>query len=134
MGAECSAIARRDRYFARRIGESLHPGEVGIVFRDMLHSVERQGASEIRVTYPSYPPQRSGADNPMTALRGRPRVLIVDGDAEIRELLSQLVRGEGHEAIEAGDGEQARAVVGRHAAEVVFLDMGAPSAAQSGRG
>jgi CheY-like chemotaxis protein len=134
MGAECSAIVRRDRYFARQIGESLHPGEVGFVFRDMLHSVERQVASEIRVTYPIYPPQRSGADNPMTALRGRPRVLIVDGDADMRDLLGQLVRGEGHEATEAGDGEQALAVVGRHAAEVVFLDMGAPFAAQPGRG
>lgn len=62
----------------------------------------------------------------MTPLQGRPCVLIVDGDADIRDLLSQLVRDEGHEPIEAGDGEQALAAVGRHAAEVVFLDIPMP--------
>lgn len=58
-----SLLTRRDRYIARRIGESLRPGEVGILFLGMLHSVERHVAADIRVTYPIYPPQRTGADN-----------------------------------------------------------------------
>ena len=121
-----SLLTRRDRYIARRIGESLHPGEVGI--RLPRHAALRRTSR--RVGHSSHVSHLSaaahGADNPMTALQGRPRVLIVDGDADIRDLLGQLVRDDGHEAIEAGDGEQALAVVGRHAAEVVFLDIPMP--------
>ena len=62
----------------------------------------------------------------MTALQGRPRVLIVDGDAGVRDLLSQLVRDESHEAVEAGDGDQALAVIARQAVEVAFLDIPLP--------
>ena len=45
-------LARRDRYIARRINESLLPGEVGLLFLGMLHSVEPYLAKDIEVRHP----------------------------------------------------------------------------------
>ncbi len=50
-----SLLGRRDRYIAARINESLHPGETGILFLGMLHSLEPHLAADIHVTYPIYP-------------------------------------------------------------------------------
>ena len=53
-----SLLRRRDRYIAARINESLQPGETGILFLGMLHSLESHLAKDIRVTYPIYRPPR----------------------------------------------------------------------------
>lgn len=45
-------LAQRDRYIARRINESLRPGEIGLLFLGMLHSVERRLAKDIEVRHP----------------------------------------------------------------------------------
>jgi hypothetical protein len=45
-------LDRRDRYVAKRINDSLCPGEVGLVFLGMLHSLEPYLAGDIRVRYP----------------------------------------------------------------------------------
>jgi hypothetical protein len=45
-------LARRDRYIAKRINDSLCPGEIGLVFLGMLHSLEPYLAGDIRVRYP----------------------------------------------------------------------------------
>jgi hypothetical protein len=45
-------LARRDRYIARRINESLLPGEIGLLFLGMLHSVEPHLAGDIEVRHP----------------------------------------------------------------------------------
>ncbi len=45
-------LARRDRYIARRINESLLPGEIGLLFLGMLHSVESYLAKDIEVRHP----------------------------------------------------------------------------------
>jgi len=45
-------LARRDRYIARRINESLLPGEIGLLFLGMLHSVEPYFAKDIEVRHP----------------------------------------------------------------------------------
>ena len=45
-------LARRDRYIARRINESLLPGELGLLFLGMLHSVEPYLAKDIEVRHP----------------------------------------------------------------------------------
>ena len=58
-----SLLTRRDRCIARRIGESLRPGELGILFIGMLHAVERHIASDIRVMHPIHPPRRSRTAN-----------------------------------------------------------------------
>ena len=47
-----SLLARRDAYIARRVNESLRPGETGLLFLGMLHSLDSRLAKDIRVTYP----------------------------------------------------------------------------------
>lgn len=57
-------LARRDRYIAKRINDSLCPGDIGLVFLGMLHSLEPYLAGDIRVTYPirrpAHPRRRPG--------------------------------------------------------------------------
>lgn len=57
-------LARRDRYIAKRINDSLCPGEIGLVFLGMLHSLEPYLAGDIRVTCPirrpAHPRRRPG--------------------------------------------------------------------------
>lgn len=47
-----SLLARRDQFIARRINETLKPGETGILFLGMLHSVERYLDNDVKVIYP----------------------------------------------------------------------------------
>jgi len=48
----------RDRFMARRISETLAPGETGILFVGMLHSLEPHLAPDIHVAYPVHRPPR----------------------------------------------------------------------------
>jgi len=54
------------------------------------------------------------------------RVLVVDDDAEIRTLLSRHLRRLGYTVEEAGDGEEALALVGKVVPDVVVTDMAMP--------
>jgi len=47
-----SLLKRRDRYIADRINGTLLPGETGILFLGMLHSLGNLLDKDIRVTYP----------------------------------------------------------------------------------
>ncbi len=47
-----SLLKRRDRYIAGRINSTLLPGETGILFLGMLHSLEEVLARDIKVIYP----------------------------------------------------------------------------------
>jgi two-component system nitrogen regulation response regulator GlnG len=60
----------------------------------------------------------------MTASKGR--ILIVDDEEDIRNILSRLVRQEGFEPVEAADGEQALALVKSDAADAILLDVRMP--------
>ena len=42
-------IQKRDRFMAERIDRTLQPGEIGILFIGMLHSVQRYLARDITV-------------------------------------------------------------------------------------
>lgn len=54
-------LARRDRFIAKRINESLRPGETGILFLGMLHALEPHLAADIRASYPIHRPHRTHA-------------------------------------------------------------------------
>ena len=54
------------------------------------------------------------------------RVLIVEDDANMREMLTHIVRGEGFEVVTAADGKQALCLIGRGQADVVVLDRMLP--------
>ncbi|MDP2702975.1 MAG: sigma-54 dependent transcriptional regulator, partial [Candidatus Rokubacteria bacterium] len=60
----------------------------------------------------------------MTAPAGR--ILLVDDEEEIRELLSRLVRKEGFEPLAAPDGETALDLIRRESPDVALLDIRMP--------
>jgi hypothetical protein len=47
-----SLLRRRDQFIAQRINDTLRPGETGILFLGMLHTVERYLPRDIEVIYP----------------------------------------------------------------------------------
>jgi CheY-like chemotaxis protein len=60
-------------------------------------------------------------------LRVRPRrVLVVDDDRDIRELLGELLASEGYEVASAGDGQRALAEARANRPDVILLDLMMP--------
>jgi len=54
------------------------------------------------------------------------KVLIVDDEANVRELLGQAIRKAGHEVVEADSADAALTAMERDAAAVVFTDIQMP--------
>lgn len=54
------------------------------------------------------------------------RVLVVDDDVTVREVLASYLRARGHEVVEAGDGEQGLREQRAAAADLVVLDVMLP--------
>lgn len=50
-------LQRRDQFIAQRLNETLKPGETGILFVGMLHSVARYLPKDIKLTYPLLRPR-----------------------------------------------------------------------------
>jgi hypothetical protein len=50
-------LKRRDQFMARRINDTLKPGETGILFLGMLHALEQYLQSDIKVIYPLHRPR-----------------------------------------------------------------------------
>jgi two-component system response regulator MprA len=55
------------------------------------------------------------------------RVLVVEDDQEIADVLRRTLRQEGHEVRSAGDGEQALAAAAEFMPDLVILDLGLPT-------
>jgi len=56
----------------------------------------------------------------------RERILVVDDEAGIRELVSTYLRNDGYDVDEAADGEEALDRFGRHPPDLVVLDLRLP--------
>jgi two-component system response regulator MprA len=54
------------------------------------------------------------------------RVLVVEDDQEIADVLRRTLRGEGHEVRSAGDGVEALRVAAEFSPDLVVLDLGLP--------
>src|SRR5919201_1927195 len=54
------------------------------------------------------------------------RVLVVEDDVEIADVLRRTLRQEGHEVRSAGDGIEALAIAERFVPDLVILDLGLP--------
>ena len=52
-----SVLQRRDQFMAQRINDTLKPGETGILFLGMLHSLERYLHQDVKVIYPLHRPR-----------------------------------------------------------------------------
>jgi signal transduction histidine kinase/DNA-binding response OmpR family regulator len=58
--------------------------------------------------------------------RSRLRILIVDDDLEVREMLGDILRNAKHTVIEAGDGKEALEMLEREPVDLVCTDLGMP--------
>ncbi|MEJ7875418.1 MAG: response regulator transcription factor [Solirubrobacterales bacterium] len=58
--------------------------------------------------------------------RATGRVLVVEDDVEIADVLRRTLRGEGHDVRIAGDGEEALAAAAEFLPDLVVLDLGLP--------
>lgn len=65
------------------------------------------------------------ADLP-AAIPARRKIVVVEDDAETRELEMFLLASEGYQAVGVADGEEAAATVRREAADLVILDLMLP--------
>ena len=54
------------------------------------------------------------------------RILVVDDDTTVREVVVSYLRAAGHDVVEVGDGEAALAVAGAEALDLVVLDLMLP--------
>ena len=54
------------------------------------------------------------------------RVLVVDDDADVRELLRDYLSDQGYEVLEAAGAAAARALLAEHTPQVALLDVGLP--------
>jgi DNA-binding response OmpR family regulator len=66
------------------------------------------------------------SDSPQTATSNRTRILIVDDDPAIRDILGAVLRREGLNTDAAADGEQAIAMLGSTQYGAVLLDLMMP--------
>jgi two-component system, OmpR family, response regulator MprA len=62
----------------------------------------------------------------MAAATASARVLVVEDDEAIADVLRRSLRAEGHEVQSAGDGAEALTVAERFAPDLVILDLGLP--------
>lgn len=65
--------------------------------------------------------------NPARPVEARKRVLVVEDEFEIRQLIVMHLRREGFEVDELGDGEQARQILATNSYDLVILDWMLPS-------
>lgn len=56
----------------------------------------------------------------------KPRILVVDDNPEIREIIHVLLSGEGFEPVEAGDGQTALSLLGQSPFDLIILDIMMP--------
>ena len=56
----------------------------------------------------------------------KPRILVVDDDSALAEMLTIVLRGEGFEPFVVGDGTQALAAVRENRPDLVLLDLMLP--------
>lgn len=56
-------LTSRDEFIAKRINDTLEPGEAGIVFLGMLHNLSPWLATDIETVYPLYFPKHQEVDN-----------------------------------------------------------------------
>lgn len=52
-----------------------------------------------------------------------PVVLVVEDEAEIRELIREILEGEGHRALLASDGDEALELAGHDPPDMILLDV-----------
>jgi two-component system cell cycle sensor histidine kinase/response regulator CckA len=73
-------------------------------------------APRLKLAPPAPPPRRAPRD-----LSGAGRILFVEDDDRVRDIAARLLRRQGYEVIEAGDGEEALALARTHAGTIDLM-------------
>ncbi|HET7785189.1 MAG TPA: ATP-binding protein [Myxococcales bacterium] len=92
------------------------------------------GGSEFSISLPALGPDaaarsieaRTAEAPPISSASVRRRVLVVDDNEDAADLLSEFLRGVGHDVVIAHDGPQALEVLRSFPAEIGLLDLGLP--------
>jgi PAS domain S-box-containing protein len=72
-------------------------------------------------------PDAGDGSSPLVEEKGRPRrILIVEDNADSRDILKELLTLEGHQAFAAADGVSALEIVAREDLDVALIDIGLP--------
>lgn len=69
---------------------------------------------------------RKRATTGETTVRSKKRILVVDDDPSVREMLTRVLLGEGYLALSASDGAEALEIVGGASVDLVLLDLNMP--------
>jgi CheY-like chemotaxis protein len=69
---------------------------------------------------------RSDAMKPLVRPPAALRAMILDDNADTRELLAQLLTSHGHDVMTAEDGHQGLAMIREHRPDVALVDLGVP--------
>jgi CheY-like chemotaxis protein len=57
---------------------------------------------------------------------GRARILVVDDERAVRDLISDALKIEGHDVLTASDGKEGLDLIGQHRFDLVFCDLRMP--------
>jgi len=111
---------------ARRLAE-MHNGTI-----HCESAGARQGSTfEIRIPLLGSPlaltvRKRTGNMEPLRMVDAHVRTVIVDDNADARELLSELLRANGYEVLTAGDGASGLGLIREQRPDLAFVDLGLP--------
>jgi DNA-binding response OmpR family regulator len=72
------------------------------------------------------PPEKSGNGSASASLERRERILLVDDDAEMRSLLTDVLNDEGYEVLQAANGAEALITLHRETVAAILLDKNMP--------
>jgi FixJ family two-component response regulator/chemotaxis methyl-accepting protein methylase/signal transduction histidine kinase len=120
LGLGLSIVQRLGRLLGHKVGAASTPGR-GSVFTIEIANIEPPPPVQ-SLPVPEVAPKRAA---PIT---DKARILIVEDDPEVRELLDLLLRDRGHETLLAEDGPAALALVAEAAAppDLVLTDYNLP--------
>jgi two-component system NtrC family sensor kinase len=57
---------------------------------------------------------------------GRARILVIDDERAVRDLISDALKIEGHDVLTASDGKEGLDLIGQHRFDLVFCDLRMP--------
>jgi len=70
--------------------------------------------------------ERAGSGDASSEDRDRLNILIVEDEADVAELMAEILRNDGHQVVSADNGAQALRLIGQHAFSIVLSDINMP--------